>query len=305
MSPPINLVQSPIEIKLKSSDLKSINKRVSLTNLNLNLSHLDMNESRLSLDDKYLANHNLDDLKSSVNNNNSSAKTLNENFTLDDHLDDEMIGLGSLSSTGSNTDSLKRELEELSLKNQSCLNRSTSRADTGIGSDLLSNISTSPLPQSNNLTNHSDERNNSISTSDDLSDFDLVNEELNINKFKIINDITVIYPMNLSSDNEDDDADTNRRDTIVFDGNNKPKRDRGSKTNLNIPSNSSSQSFACEVASLSSMYSNYSQFDFVQSKSAPSPPPAQSHAYTTDSVCESSLKKQETPSNSGLSTFLG
>lgn len=184
-------------------------------------------------------------------------------------IEDDMIGVGSFSSNGSNLEPVEN------------LNRS--QTDTGIDSEMLSDLSISPSPVKNS------ERNNSFSvTSDDMSDFDLGNSEdlANCNN----PNTTIVYQ---NSSDDLDEENVNRRDTLLF----VVKNDSENEIEANFKEvktensdNLTTKFIAHECASLSSVYSSYSQFDFVN-RSAPSPPPPNDSA------------KSQTQNS--LSSFLG
>lgn len=67
----------------------------------------------------------------------------------------------------------------------------------------------------------------------------------------------------------------------------------------------SSSNLACEVASLSSLYSNYSQFDFSQMRSgAASPPLPTTTTTTTITSQQQHIVPSKSATNGGFSTFL-
>lgn len=189
-------------------------------------------------------------------------------------IEDDMIGVGSFSSNGFNIEPIES------------FNRS--QADTGIDSEMLSNLSISTSPIKNS------ERNNSISaTSDDMSDFDLGNSE-DLTNFNAQN-ATVVY--RTTSSDLNDEENSNRRDTLIFvvknDGENEVEaKFQDSKSQSSDNDNLTAKNIPYECASLTSLYSSYSQIDFAY-RNAPSPTPQ-----------DQTLSKNENQSSS-LSSFLG
>lgn len=188
-------------------------------------------------------------------------------------IEDDMIGVGSFSSNCSNIEPIET------------FNRS--QTDTGIDSEMLSNLSISASPVK------SSDRNNSISaTSDDMSDFDLGNSE-DLTNFNTQN-TTLVNRTGSNDLNEEENS--NRRDTLIFVVKNDSENEGDTKfQDFKSPSldndNLTAKNIPHECASLTSVYSSYSQIDFAY-RNAPSPTPQ-------DQI----LSQNE--NQSGLSSFLG
>ena len=371
MSPPVNLAlenthndQNSIHIlpmrrkfhqfdaKNKSTTRPCMNQSVniSLTNLNDKLKLLHSSSSTLSLNEQYL----IDEIRKSTllnQANNCSIKTLN-NLSFD-----------------SSSTKPKRQNSIGSNDSSSNLEQSLSHQNQQNGS--LSFSVSSPSHSVSTSSSNSSNSNNMIEETEKQSN--VVFRHTNILLNDLIDDLDEeVENVEYSSANEENN---DRRETLIFKQNERkildpsedliiPEADLtinsdlsknttessfncSSTTNLTVNSHrskktstlSSSHSFnlACEVASLTSVYSNYSQFDFLNvqnnsnhgsNRASPSPPPINhsqpslvnnaSGLPVSDSVSSlngaaqtgtsvSKMKKaaNASSSNNSLSSFLG
>lgn len=259
---------------------------------------------------------------------------------------DESVHLetGNDASSHSSSSS-KQELDQylISLDSTGHSSGANSNRDTGIGSISLTN---SDVYSFNSSSSSSSSKSDSMSISPTLTkpanDCDLITEYYFNNKFKLLNCGDESPFADVSS------PDSNRRETIIFNSENNPAQHKDAdvisiQTNLtatdvdvsvdakpDAPANvestvpaaatlgprharSKSNFSSCEVASLSSVYSNYSQFDFTQpNRTIPSPPPStqpvlvEEHLACTKPQLTLSKSVQSSKSNTnGFSSFLG
>jgi len=191
---------------------------------------------------------------------------------------------------------------------------SSSASATAINNQTKTNLDETTATITTAHSDETAERNNSMSStsngSDDLDDLviskDAIREEdeyiLTDDEDELLDSDQLKLNSSKSNIIEEDEYEEVKTDIILNCNNHSelPKSSSSTELNCNKPFNSlSPYSLACEVASLSSLTSNYSQFDFLNNRASPPPQPILSTTSTSSAVKVTSVPK----SSSSLTSF--
>lgn len=265
------------------ADTQKINRSVDILNTPILINSVNQRHSTSSLDDHYLfslTNNNTQQLQS-----NSSLVVETAQLNVEEQCEHEVKQINTQIILGCANESIISN--NMSYLNSLNISPSPSSSSTSSSS----NNNQTKIQQ---LETNKQERNNSISSnngSDDLDDL-IINKDRSLKQDDFDNviitddeDEDIIDSNRLKNssksniieeeeeeENEIKENDDNLTPTIF-----KSSFNNNNQSNFKMSHNRSSSnpfSIACEVASLSSMTSNYSQFDFIHNRHlSPSPPP--------------------------------